>query len=307
MKTINIFTGNHHYPRKLSDGLGITDHICFLQEFCRSNKINSMVTSELRPDCHNIIIENFNRNDVDEIISFVNARGEYSILLTEHMFSDAHVIWDNVPLHLRNDYMINAPERFLNLMKLSQNAKFFLHIFNTPNEVDLRSIILAKPIINLDSIALQLKQADLSSLIYDACFFGTRTGYRQSILKGLENRFGGRVKIGSNEDPRLREAIMLQSKYNLHIPIERTWSQHSTMRLFSAARLNRKTIFLNLDDIDIQPLNSPMLEGSVTIIHDFDELAEVFEKPWQGPQLRALQKDEVAQQEQIVELMKVYL
>ena len=43
------------------------------------------------------------------------------------------------------------------------------------------------------------------------------------------------------------------------------------------------------------------------IVHDFDELTELFEKPWQGPQLRDLQKYEVAQQEQIAELMKVYL
>ena len=30
-----------------------------------------------------------------------------------------------------------------------------------------------------------------------------------------------------------------------------------------------------------------MLEGAVTVIHDFDELAKVFEKPWQGPQFRS--------------------
>ena len=52
------------------------------------------------------------------------------------------------------------------------------------------------------------------------------------------------------------------------------------MRIFSVkARLNRKTIFISLDNIDIYPLKSPMLEGAVTVIHDFDELAKVFEKP----------------------------
>ena len=307
MKAINLYTGNHTYPRKLSDGYGITDHICYLKEFCRSININYKVTSDLRPDCHNIIIENFNRYDVDEIISFVNEGGEYSIVLTEHMYSDDHVIWDNVPLHQRNDYMINAPERFLNLMKLSYYAKFFLRIFDTPNEVDLRSIILSKPILNLDSFQLYSNEAHLSNLIYDGCFFGTRTKYRQSIIKDIEGHFGSRVKIGLNADPSFREQTMLQSKYNLHIPIEGSWSQHSPMRIFSAARLNRKTIFINLDNIDIYPLKSPMLEGAVTVIHDFDELAKVFEKPWQGPQFRSLQKDEVVKQELIAEFFKAYL
>ena len=51
--------------------------------------------------------------------------------------------------------------------------------------------------------------------------FGTRTKYRQSIIKDIEGHFGSRVKIGLNADPSFREQTMLQSKYNLHIPIER--------------------------------------------------------------------------------------
>ena len=109
------------------------------------------------------------------------------------MYSDDHVIWDNVPLHQRNDYMINAPERFLNLMKLGYYARP-LRIFDTPNEVDLRSIILSKPILNLDSFQLYSNEAHLSNLIYDGYFLVQdkippiyNKGYRRPLWQQGQN------------------------------------------------------------------------------------------------------------------------
>ena len=138
---LNIYTGNHKYPRKPYEGWGITDHVSFLSEVLNSENLDFKISNFLSPNIHNILIENFDYFDVFEVEALLRSGGTYSIVLTEHMKNSSGIIWDNRPLHLENKYMNFSNLRFFNLMRLIPNAKSLLTIL-APLLVSLKPLFL---------------------------------------------------------------------------------------------------------------------------------------------------------------------
>jgi len=270
---INIYTGNHTFPRKPYKGWGITDHISFLSEFLNSKKLDFKISNFLESDMHNIIIENFDYFDVLEVEALLRSRGTYSIVLTEHMKNSSGIIWDNRPLDLKNNYMHLADLRFFNLMRLIPNAKSLFTIFGVPASSEIKSIIPNSSILNLD-LTWDLNQIELNKTKYDLCFFGKITAYRKILLNDLKEKFKDRLFVGEGIDKFEREKIILNSKYNLHIPISKSWEQQSPMRIYSAAKLGRKTLFINFDYLDIDHLHSHQLSKFIIEVNDIDSIID---------------------------------
>lgn len=274
---LNIYTGNHKYPRKPYEGWGITDHISFLSELFKKENIDFQISNYLYPKMHNILIENFDSFDVFEVESLLRSGGTYSIVLTEHMKNSSIVIWDNKPLHLNNDYMHLSDQRFFNLMRLIPKAESLITIFGLPLLSEIESIVENSIILNFD-LTWNLNQFDLKNNKYDLCFFGKITPYREIQLKTLKEKFKERLFIGEGISENEREKIILNSKYNLHIPISKNWKQQSPMRVFSAAKFGRKTLFINFDNLKIDNLHSSQLSRFLIEINDINVIKNYLNK-----------------------------
>ena len=244
----NIYIGNHSLPRKNNNSVGITDQIDWLINYFQGY-LTFKTSIQLDINSHNIIIENFDDYDVKEITLFAKNNGKFSILLTEHLEinSDGNLIINNILYDKYNPYMPNAYNRFINLCKLSYYSTLFLSVANMP-DISVYKKIFSN--INFYQFN-KFNSIKFSSIIknsidniffkYDLCFFGYINDYRLNIINKLK-KFGLKIFYDSNLSKEVRDEIIFNSRYNLHIPVDFYWTQESDMRIYSAARISVFTI-----------------------------------------------------------------
>lgn len=240
---VNLCIFNH--PRE-----HILDQIWFAQETFSHNGYEVLCTDTLRPDCLNLLIENFIESDADIIGAFCRRFGkQIGIVMTEHIELEKEGMFSFAGVSLtQSEYIGNKEQRLFSLLSLTDCVFGFFTFGELPELRTWGDIVPTHgmhrlPYPSIGKVADRLAQPD-----YDIVFTGTMTQYRESVLGQMGKNYRV-VQSSVRETEPERAELYTRSKIAVNIPQDEGWKWISPMRILFGLRCGVPTVHLGHRDM----------------------------------------------------------
>jgi hypothetical protein len=241
---INLCIFNH--PRRFS---GILDQLWFARETFGQHGYELVCSNTLRPDCINLLIENFIETDVDVIASFCRRFDKkIGIVMTEHVELEKEgFLFAGAPVERPAEYIHNRQQRLFSLLSLTDCVFSFFTLGELPELRTWGEITPAHKVFRLPFPSVGKVAARRARCEYDIVFTGTLTRYRETVLSEIAKKY--RViqsSIGETEWERVE--LYARSKIAVNISQDEDWKWISPMRVLFGLRLGVSTVHLGPSD-----------------------------------------------------------
>lgn len=245
---------------------GIGDQLHYIFKYF--NQLGYKITCGRLPrlDSCNIIIENFNNNNLDTVKDFCITYGKsVGIVLTEHVDIETKIrveldgkttYLSEIYLHGKTidkdfDYLPKAVliQRTNNLLSLSRYTNCYFRLGDLPAMKGFEILTLNKNIHTLWFPKLDDHQMDdQRNPSTNFIFIGARTTLRDQVIENLMAEGFTFVEVPKSVSVKRRHQLFKQAKYCLNIPQDKTWQWLSTMRIVSALQAGVPTLSIGTND-----------------------------------------------------------
>lgn len=279
--TINLCVFNH--PRPF-----ILDQIWFAEEVFGRNGYELISSSTLKPDCLNLLIENFLEEHAEFLAGFCRKFSkQVGIIMSEHIELGPFGFSFNAAPLQNVDYIGNMSQRLFSLLSLVDCVFSFFTMGELPELRTWREVIPNCSVYRLPypSIVKAIQAPEQQT--FDVVFTGQLTAYRQEILKEVAAKHT-LLQPGFLKSEEERARSYAQAKVALNIPQHKNWPWISTMRVIFGLRAGTPTVHLGRRDATmfsnaiLEPVD---LDGAVrdhTIL--FQRQIAAYEKFVQSPE-----------------------
>ncbi len=226
---------------------GVLDQIWFAEALFRQQGYEFTCTTTLRPDCLNLVIENFVREDVSALESFSRAFGkQVGIIMTEHIdLESGSFTFGGAPLGDR-EYIGNKKQRLFSLLAVTDFVFSYFTLGDLPELNSWERIVRTHRPYHLPYPGIGNVRRPAAQPDYDIIFTGTMTPRRASILRQLRKRH----RLAQSEffaTEAERAALYTRAKVAVTIPQTEGWKWVSPMRVLFGLRNGVPTVDLGQD------------------------------------------------------------
>jgi hypothetical protein len=238
---INLCLFNHPFRY-------VMDQIWFVQQSLGQNGYEVSCTNTLRPDCINLLIENFVESDGETIEALCRKfTKQIGVIMTEHieLHSYDQFSFDGQSLKSRPKYI--GEQRLFSLLSLADCVWGYVTLGEHPKLQSWSEIVPTHSVYRLPYPAICSVVDRPTDFKHDIVFTGTLTSYRRSVLNELGRKY--RVvhsSIGDTEEK--RAALYRRAKIAVNIPQDEEWRWVSPMRILFGLRCGVPTVHLGPSD-----------------------------------------------------------
>jgi hypothetical protein len=239
--TINLCVFNHLR-------LGILDQIWFAEELFIRNGYELICTSTLRPDCLNLLIENFVESDAELLDKFCRKfNKQIGIVMSEHIeLKENSFTFNAAPLE-DTGYIGNMSQRLFSLLSLDDCIFGFFTMGELPELRTWHEIIPNRRVYRLPYPSIRKRIQIPLQQDFDLIFTGQSTTFRRRILKDIAQKYRLlQSDLGETEEERAR--LYARAKVALNIPQHENWPWISPMRVIFGLRVGIPTVHLGQRD-----------------------------------------------------------
>jgi len=227
--------------------VGIFDQIWFAKELFFQNGYEFLCTNALRPDCLNLLIENFVDEDIETLSSFARRfKKKIGVIMTEHIELEAEGFTFGGAQLTDMEYIRNKKERLFGLLSITDYAFGYFTFGDLPKLHTWNRILPGHRPYHLPYPSIHKTTAQPTRPDYDIVFTGVLTPHRKSVLRELAKKYRVRQsELTKTEEE--RAAHYAKAKIAVTVPQTKDWRWISPMRVLFGLRAGLATIDLGQD------------------------------------------------------------
>lgn len=239
---INLCIYNHapHYT--------IHDQIWFIREVFTQKGYELICSKTLRPDCINLLIENFVEDDYEIYAAFCRKFDkQIGVVMTEHMeFERGKFSFNGTPLE-DTGYIGNKEQRLFGTLSLAEFVFGFFTLGELPELRTWTDILPDQRVHRLPYPSIRSSTRSPTRRDYDIVFTGTVTPYRESVLRNAAKKHK-LVRAEPESTEQQRGDLYAKAKVALNIPQTKNWNWVSPMRVLYGLRAGTPTVHIGRRD-----------------------------------------------------------
>lgn len=226
----------------------VLDQVWFSEEVFAQHGYELICSRTLRPDCINLLIENFVEEDVETLQAFCRRFDKkIGIVMTEHIELGKHgFAFNGAPLR-SSEYIDNKEQRLFSTLSLADYVFAFFTFGELPELHTWSDVLPCQSMYRLPYPSIRKVIHRSQRREHDVVFTGAATPYRESVLQDVGRKH--RLVRGSSEGTEAERADLYASaKVALNIPQSRDWRWISPMRVLFGLRVGTPTVHLGRHD-----------------------------------------------------------